>query len=125
MPINISILSKPFQRVEKVVFDAYDVINDIDESKSYSCKQTKGIPIADLRNENTHSFSFTAPYVKGDDISNTLSFQLNTPNNDTDKTPAPNVNVVVKRVHRAIIFQGGVSLGSIRSWSISGLSRKP
>lgn len=108
----------------KVVFDAYDVINDIDETKSYSCKQTKGIPIADLRNENTHSFSFTAPYVNGDDVSIKLSFQLTTTNNETDKISAPNVNIIVKRVHRAIIFQGGVSLGAYEAGVFQALVEK-
>jgi hypothetical protein len=59
----------------KVVLNAYNVTNDIDENNSYSCKQTRGIPVVDLRNENTYSFSFTAPYVKGNDVSTSLSFQ--------------------------------------------------
>ena len=75
MPISMSILAKLFQRVAKVVLNAYNVTNDIDETNSYSCKQTRGIPVVDLRNENTYSFSFTTPYVKGNDVSTSLSFQ--------------------------------------------------
>ena len=43
-----------------------------------------------------------------------LGFKLTIKDNNSDKTiiPNSNLNVIVKRVQRAIIFQGGVALGA-------------
>jgi NTE family protein len=96
-----------------VVLDAYEFISDkeISTIKDYSWEQTSGIPVIEVGNENVHSFSFTAPYVKGNNVNTSLSFQLTTTNN-SGKITTHNANVIVKQVHRAIIFQGGVALGA-------------
>jgi predicted acylesterase/phospholipase RssA len=106
-----------------VVLDAQDFIKDIDTNKSYSWKQTKGISVADLRNETTHRFSFTAPYILDNKVNTTLSFEL-TATDNSGKTSTHNANVIVKRVHRAIIFQGGVSLGAYEAGVFQALVEK-
>ena len=106
-----------------VVLDVQDFMKDIDTNKSYSCKQTKGISVADLRNETTHSFSFTAPYILDNKVNTSLSFELTAADNN-GKTSTHNANVIVKRVHRAIIFQGGVSLGAYEAGVFQALVEK-
>jgi hypothetical protein len=78
-----------------VVLDAHEFINDkeIDTIKDYSWIQTGGVPAVDINNENTYSFSFTAPYIKGDDVNTTLSFQLTTTDN-RGKATTHNANVI-------------------------------
>jgi len=107
-----------------VVLDVQDFIKDIDINKSYSCKQTKGISVADLHNETTHSFAFTAPYILDNEVNTSLSFELTATDNSGGKTSAHNANVIVKRVHRAIIFQGGVSLGAYEAGVFQALVEK-
>lgn len=92
-----------------VILDARDFLppDEINIDSSYSWTP---LP-TDARKENS-TLSFTAPYVKGDGITKRLSFEL-TIKDKSGKTRDPyNVNVVVKRVHRAIIFQGGAALGA-------------
>ena len=59
----------------KVILAPYNFIKDINDtnnSYSYSWKQTEGIPVvSDNTIENTHSFSFTAPYLEGHDVYHT------------------------------------------------------
>jgi NTE family protein len=110
-----------------VLLEARDLVKDIDTNsiKYYSWEQTAGIPIANDDVKDKSSFSFTAPYVK-DSHSNTtanntatppaysnLSFRLTITDNDGKTRGSPyNADIIVKRVHRAIIFQGGVALGA-------------
>ena len=114
----------------KVILDTYNFIKDINDtnnSYSYSWKQTEGIPVVfDNTIENTHSFSFTAPYLEGHDVNHTLRFKLTITDNNSGKTiiPNSNLNVIVKRVHRAIIFQGGVSLGAYEAGVFQALVEK-
>jgi NTE family protein len=108
----------------KVILNAQEFMKDIDTTnKSYSCKQTKGISVDDLRNETTHSFSFTAPYILDNKVNTSLSFELTSTDN-SGKTSTHNANVIVKRVHRAIIFQGGVSLGAYEAGVFQALVEK-
>lgn len=46
---------------------------------------------------------FTAPYVKDSEINTTLSFKLTITDKDGEEENTP-YDVVVKRVHRAIIY---------------------
>jgi hypothetical protein len=69
--------------------------------------------------------SFTAPYVKGDHVNTKLSFELTVKyNGDKIKDRSYNVSVIVKRVQRAIIFQGGVSLGAYEAGVFQALTEK-
>ena len=97
-----------------VFFDLGDFINIKDihniNSNSFSCTRTDGIPVS-LHKENNQTFSFRAPYVRGNDITIRLNFELTT-KDDYDNSTLHRANVVVKRVQRAMIFQGGVALGA-------------
>jgi NTE family protein len=131
-----------------VVLDVRDLIKDIDNissTKRYLWKQTTGIPIAIDDVKDKSNFSFIAPYVEDNDLDNNadttnsttytntaippaytkLSFQLTIADND-DKTKDPlyNVDVIVKRVQRAIIFQGGVALGAYEAGVFHALVKK-
>ena len=79
-----------------------------------------------LENENTPNPSFTAPYLKGNkDLTATLSFELVIKDNKTGIASDPaNVDVKVKMVHRALIFQGGGSLGAYEAGVFKALCNK-
>ena len=98
-----------------VVLEARDLLKNIDGNSitQYSWNQTNDISLDNdnLVKENS-SFSFTAPYVKGSDPYTRLGFELVIKNNSDKTRNHYNANVIVKRVHRAIIFQGGVALGA-------------
>ncbi len=119
----------PFKHVVSegsvVVLEASDLVKDIDTNsiKNYAWKQTAGIPIINESAKDKSSFSFTAPYVKDNNAdtiatnisqANTiLSFHLTIKDDDGKTRDPPYIaNVIVKRVQRAIIFQGGVALGA-------------
>jgi NTE family protein len=112
-----------------VVLDVRDLVKDIDNVNSikyYSWKQTAGphIAIDDVKDKS--NFTFIAPYVKDDEGNKNsatktsippayaeLSFQLTiTDNVGKTKNSPYNVDIIVKRVQRALIFQGGVALGA-------------
>ena len=63
--------------------------------------------------KNNPLFSFKAPYIRDDkdNVEILLNFELNLTDNENSVIRNIRVNVNVKRVQRAIIFQGGVSLG--------------
>lgn len=79
-----------------------------------------------LENENTPNPSFIAPYLKGNkDLTATLSFELVIKDNKTGIASDPaNVDVKVKMVHRALIFQGGGSLGAYEAGVFKALCEK-
>ena len=122
-----------------------DLVRDIDNINSIKhClwKQTAGIPITIDDVKDKLSFSFTAPYVTDDDFDNDttsidmanttippayskLSFQLTIADNDGKTKDAHyNVDIIVKRVQRAIIFQGGVALGAYEAGVFHALVKK-
>lgn len=68
-------------------------------------------------------FSFTVPYVKGNQINTKLYFQLIITYKD-GHTTQHDVNVIVKRVFRAMIFQGGVALGAYEAGVFRALVEK-
>jgi len=101
-----------------VDFDTADFISekDIDNSTNsftfISCDQTRGIPVENLHKENDRIFSFIAPYLRhNDEVSTSIDFTL-TFKDKGDKKITHNAKVIVKKVHRAMIFQGGVALGA-------------
>jgi NTE family protein len=99
-----------------VVLDAHDVIDDVDTSsiKNYSWNLTTDIDL-DIYDGITDKpvISFTAPYVKGDHLNTRVSFELTITTKDGKiRYPPYQVDVNIKRVQRAMIFQGGVALGA-------------
>ena len=119
-----------------VVLDVRDIVNDMDNINSIKhClwKQTAGIPLVIDNVIDKQNFSFLAPYVEDNYLGNNadttnltaatdtsippayfkLGFQLTvTDNNGKTKDRPYNVDIIVKRVQRAVIFQGGVALGA-------------
>ena len=113
-----------------------DIVNDMDNINSIKhClwKQTAGIPLVIDNVIDKQNFSFLAPYVEDNYLGNNadttnltaatdtsippayfkLGFQLTvTDNNGKTKDRPYNVDIIVKRVQRAVIFQGGVALGA-------------
>ena len=110
-----------------VIFDLHDFISENDINSRHvrfgSYRQIGGTPNVDLIREIDTIVSFKAPYVKGNNANTKLNFELTTTDNN-DRTFTYKVNVIVKRVHRAIIFQGGVSLGAYEAGVFSALVEK-
>ena len=114
-----------------ILLDARDLVKDVDINsiKYYLWEQTdeNGIPVAndDGKDKDKSSFSFTASYVKDSEANTTttakntatqptytnLGVRLTITDNDGNDSHY-NADIIVKRVHRAIIFQGGVALGA-------------
>ena len=114
----------------QVLLDARDFVKDIgtiNSIKHYLWKPSVGthLNIDDsIKNDNS-ILSFTAPYVKDNKLNTTLSFELTVTDKDGKKEDPPyNVNVVIKRVHRAIIFQGGVALGAYEAGAYRAIVEK-
>ena len=103
-----------------VILDVLDLVKDIDNINSIKhClwKQTEGTPVIMDEFKDKKHFSFIAPYVKNNDprhfAHDKLSIQLTISDDDGITKNSPyNVDIIVKRVQRAIIFQGGVALGA-------------
>lgn len=99
-------------------------IHDIN-SNSFSCTQTQtnGILVESLHKDNNQTFSFRAPYVRDNEITTTLNFELTT-RDDYDNSSSHKANVIVKRVQRAIIFQGGVALGAYEAGAYHAIVKR-
>jgi NTE family protein len=110
-----------------VVFDLREFLNSEDNLKSYSfksCTQTSGMPVTDLK-EDPQTISFKAPYLKDDTLYSGLEFKLETATKDkNDNVITHQVTVIVKRVQRAMIFQGGVALGAYEAGVFHALVKK-
>ena len=87
--------------------DARDFVKDIETAnsvKNYLWKPpvSTHLNIDDSIKKDKSIISFTAPYVKDNEINTTLSFKLTIADKDEEeeeKNSPYNVNVVVKRVH--------------------------
>jgi predicted acylesterase/phospholipase RssA/DNA-binding ferritin-like protein len=82
-----------------------------------------------LTNNSTANPEFKAPYIIDDNDGNikpsiTLTFQLKVSDNKGLWSEPSEVSVKVKRVQRAIIFQGGASLGAYEAGVFSALVGK-
>jgi NTE family protein len=98
-----------------VVLDARDLIGDTDTSsiKNYSWKPPTDVHLDIDGIKDNPVISFTAPYVKGDNLNSTLGFELTITDKDgKTRNHSYHVDVIIKRVQRAMIFQGGVALGA-------------
>ncbi len=114
----------------EVVLHASDLIRDVDNTTSNPVKNYLWNPITDISYFNNSikdnsTFSFTAPYVKGINPYTTLKFELTIPDKEGKKRNSSyNANVIVKRVHRAIVFQGGVALGAYETGAYQAIVEK-
>lgn len=110
-----------------VIFDLREFLNSEGNLKSYSfssCKQTSGMPVRDLK-DDPETISFKAPYLEDDILHTRLEFKLETmPKDKDDNVVTHQVHVIVKRVQRAIIFQGGVALGAYEAGVFHALVKK-
>src|SRR5215475_5370907 len=110
------------------VFTLRDFISnkdeDIDIGKSVfqSCIQTDSVPSVDPSIENDR-ISFAVPYVKGNEPNTRLRFEL-TIKDKSGKISPYIANVIVKRVQRAMIFQGGVALGAYEAGVFQAIVEK-
>jgi NTE family protein len=99
-----------------VVMDAYDFVKTdfpLTKNKSYEWCQVGGPTVINLVNDKTQSVAFRAPYIEGKDVTVDLKFRLTITNkNNEPSTHTVNVIVTVKKVQRALILQGAVSLGA-------------
>ena len=115
-----------FSEGSTAILNAHDSLENKKNIESYSWKQVKVndmIISDDDLNLHDQFFSFTAPYVKGNQINTKLYFQLITTYKD-GHTTQHDVNVIVKRVFRAMIFQGGVALGAYEAGVFRALVEK-
>lgn len=100
----------------RVVLNAQDLmkVTDSKSVKHYSWKQigTDISVINDGLDSDSPSFSFTAPYVKNGELITRLTFELGTKDSSGNSGDTYKATVIIKRVHRAVIFQGGVALGA-------------
>ncbi|MGA9153442.1 MAG: patatin-like phospholipase family protein, partial [Candidatus Nitrosopolaris sp.] len=93
--------------------------------KNYSWKQTTGTHLDIDDKDNDPILSFAAPYVEGKNPNSTLGFELNITDKDGKTRDSPySVNVIVKRIQRAIIFQGGVAIGAYEAGVFQALVKK-
>src|SRR5215208_4090426 len=138
-PLNILL---PFEYVvpegSRVILDAReftmgkrtDNTTPYDENKVKfdSYEQTdKNMHVDLTKEQNDWIYSFKAPYVRGENrITTTLNFKLSIidKNTDNNKPVQYDTKVVVKRVQRAIIFQGGVALGAYEAGVYQALVEK-
>ena len=75
--------------------------------------------------EDSQTISFKDPYLKDDSLHIGLEFKLETATKDkNDNVATHHVNVIVKRVQRAMIFQGGVALGAYEAGVFHALVKK-
>ena len=110
-----------------VTLDARDLIGEIDRNsiKYYLWKQTAGTEVNTNDVKDHSSFSFTAPYIQGNNVNTRLTFELIVKDNNGMPRDRPYIaSVIVKRVQRAIIFQGGVALGAYEAGVFKAILKK-
>jgi NTE family protein len=121
------ILERVFPEGSIVVLNAHDFVKNIDKHSigTYSWKQKNdNNPLVEnLTDENTQNLSFTAPYIEGNRVYNILNFELTT-KDINGKKATHNAKVIIKRVQRAMIFQGGASLGAYEAGVFQALVNK-
>ncbi len=101
-----------------------------DTKLSYCWKQISGNKV-NLDSDNKQNLQFRAPYIIDDEnsgkvkISTTLRFQLIVSDDNSGNSSKPAyVNITVKRVQRAVIFQAGVALGAYEAGVFRALVNK-
>ncbi|HKG88231.1 MAG TPA: patatin-like phospholipase family protein [Nitrososphaeraceae archaeon] len=121
-----------------VIFDALEFTMDkrVGNTKPYDENKVKfdsfkqishGIQVNLTKEQNDRIYSFKAPYIRDENrVTTTLNFRVYIADKNTasnEKIPY-DAKVVVKRVHRAIIFQGGVALGAYEAGVFQALVEK-
>jgi len=95
------------------------------QSYSYSLNPTEDVSVIANFSKDDFVFSFKAPYITDDNKDKIqLNFGLTIKDNKNNPIPSNRINVIVKRVQRAIIFQGGVSLGAYEAGVFKALVEK-
>ena len=95
------------------------------QSYSYSLNPTGDSTVIANFYKDDLVFSFKAPYIReAKRIKTQLNFELIITDNKNNLISHNRVNVIVKRVQRAIIFQGGVSLGAYEAGVFKALVEK-
>ena len=113
-----------------VVLNAHYLITELDVANSDSIKNYSQKPFIDVRNfhgnaKNYPTISFTVLYVKDGQPHTTLSFELTITHKKSNTRNSPyEANVIVKQIHRSIIFQGGVALGAYESGAYKDIVKK-
>jgi len=113
-----------------VLLDARDIIEDIDTANSIKSSSWNQVSTGhqvntdDSNKANKSILSFTAPYVKGNELTTTLGFELIITDKENNESHPYNAIVIVKRVQRAIIFQGGAALGAYEAGVYQALVEK-
>ena len=91
-------------------------LNNTDSFTFLSCETNQAVyTVENLHQETDRIFSFKAPYLRhNDEVNTVLHFKLTfkDKNDSSDRKITHDAKVIVKRVHRAMIFQGGVALGA-------------
>jgi NTE family protein len=115
--VNSSSLKYTVSEGSNFVLDPIEFLsaNDLDINNLYTWKQIGGEPISQ-DDQLLSTLSFTAPYVKGNYAYDRLSFELTVKDNKGKIKGSPyTAEVIVRRVQRAMIFQGGGALGAYES----------
>lgn len=113
-----------------VLLDARDIIEDIDTANSIKSSSWNQVSTGhqvntdDSNKANKSILSFTAPYVKDNELTTTLGFELIITDKENNESHPYNAIVIVKRVQRAIIFQGGAALGAYEAGVYQALVEK-
>ena len=99
-----------------VCVDIGAIAKDVNNTDSFTFMRKPAVyRLRIFHQENNRIFSFKALYLRDNDEVNTvLHFKLTfkDKNDSSDRKIAHNAKVIVKRVHRAMIFQGGVEFGA-------------
>lgn len=111
-----------------VIIDLHDFITEkeinADKVEIESCVQTGNMPPLD-RHDEKDRISFTAPYVKDNNVNAKLTFELTVKDKSGKTRDRPYIaSVIIKRVQRAIIFQGGVALGAYEAGAFRAIVEK-
>ena len=122
---------------DQIVYEGADInldgsgsAQENNQSLLYEWEQTAG-PAIMLNNKNIENPSFRAPYVDFNINSNdskpyiTLTFQLVVKDKKTGAASLPSiVTIIVKMVQRALVMQGGGSLGAYEAGVFEALCEK-
>jgi len=117
-----------------VIFDLRQFLNcgefyhyNIKSYSFHSLKQISGAPVRTIK-QSDQTISFKAPYLRDNDLNIKLEFELTiaAKDNKTKDMSATihKADVTVKRVQRAIVFQGGVALGAYEAGVFHALVKK-
>lgn len=94
-------------------------VSKLDHAITYSWEQTNGIDV-ELKGRDTATPSFKAPYIDTSNMLLTFKLTIKEGNNIAEDT----INVIVKKIQRALILQGGGALGAYEAGVLEALYEK-